>query len=101
MPITEKTEGDQAEMRLEGRLTFADTSDYRRRLNALLAQRPKTLSVLLAGLTFMDSAGLGMLIVTLEECRKNGVTLTLRHPQGDVRELLRVTRCYERFSIVD
>jgi stage II sporulation protein AA (anti-sigma F factor antagonist) len=92
---------DRAEMTLEGKLTFADTTEFRKRLNNILAANPKGISILMAGLTFMDSAGLGMLIVVLEECKKRGITLNLQRPQGDVKQLLKMAKSYERFNIAD
>lgn len=101
MPITDVKNGDVAEIRLEDRLTFSDTSEFRKKLNGLLAQNPKSLSILLERLSFMDSAGLGMLIVTLEECKKRSISLSLRQPRGDVKQLLQATKCDERFQIVE
>lgn len=101
MAISDSLRGDHAELKLDGRLTFSDMSDYRRRLNKLLSQSVSCMDISLSGLEFMDSAALGMLVVTQEECEKHGVSLSLHQPRGDVQNLLRLTNFYNRFRIVD
>jgi anti-anti-sigma factor len=101
MSISNAMNADHGEMILRDRLTFTDASDFRKHMVALFDAKVKTFSINLSGLIFSDSAGLGMLIVALNECNQRGIELTLLHPKGDVKALLTLTKSYERFSIVD
>lgn len=101
MPISQRRDGDNAHIALSDRFVYADSSEYRKSLMATLGAKPQAIDIDLSKLTFMDSAGLGMLIVTLNECSEHNVSLRLLHPQGGVQELLRVTKSYDRFRIVD
>lgn len=101
MAITEKVASSNAEIALIDRFTFSDSSDYRKRLYGLLDTHIRSLSITLDNLKFMDSAGLGMLMVTLKECQQRNIPLTLMHPRGDVKQMLELTKSYERFSIID
>lgn len=100
MPISETVKNDSAEMEISGRLGFSDSSEFRKRLNDLLARNVKSLSIDLARLDFMDSAGLGMLMVANTECRSREVALSLCNPQGEVKLLLQMTKSYDRFKII-
>ncbi len=101
MGISEKNNTQRSEIRLPLRFTFADSSEFRKKLFAIFDDGASFLSLDLSETKFMDSAGLGMLLVTLKECEGRGISLTLIRPQGDVRKLLDLTRSDERFHIVD
>jgi len=101
VPLSETITNDNAELNINGILTFKDSVEFRKRLEHIFASNVKTLAVSLSGLTFMDSSGLGMLLVVSNECEKRGVALSILHPQGEVKTLLQMTRSYERLHIVD
>jgi stage II sporulation protein AA (anti-sigma F factor antagonist) len=100
MPISKTINGDSAELRLSGKLTFLNGSEFHNQLNEILNRKIKSLSIHLDELTFMDSAGLGMLMITHKECNQRDIPLTIYHPIGDVKILLQMTKSYERFNIV-
>lgn len=101
MPIIEILNDESAEMKLSGRITFADGSDFRKKMNNLLGKNIKSLAIELSQVTAMDSAGLGMLMVADKECKSRNVSLTLQKPHGEVKSLLELTKSYERFRIID
>lgn len=101
MPITKTINNDAAEIRLIGKLVFLNNADFRKILNEILEQRVKSLSIHLDDLIFMDSAGLGMLMIAYKECDQRGIALTVHRPTGDVKALLQMTKSYERFNIVE
>jgi anti-sigma B factor antagonist len=55
----------------------------------------------LAGVTFVDSSGLGALIVARNSARKGGGSLSLVSPPPVVRRLLGSTRLHDVFDIYD
>jgi anti-sigma B factor antagonist len=101
MAIMDRMNGESAELVLSGKLTFADSTEFRKRLVALLDKQIKSLNIVLAELTFMDSSGLGMLMVALKECQTKNVELTIMHPKDSVKSLLEMTKSYERFKIIN
>jgi anti-anti-sigma factor len=46
----------------------------------------------LSKLEFIDSAGLGMLLIARDEAKKAGRNLTLRGPQGQVKRTFSATK---------
>lgn len=101
MTITNTINDGAGDITLSERLTFSDTSEFRNVLNTLFEKTPKSLKFHLSGLKFMDSSGLGMLIVAHNECQQRGISMSLYHPVGNVKELLKATKSYQRFHIID
>lgn len=99
MSITERINGSTGELVLRERFTFSDSSEFRKQLNTMLDRQITSLTITLSDLEFMDSSGLGMLMVALKECQQRHISLSLSHPKGTVKQLLEMTRCNERFNI--
>ncbi|WP_375492715.1 STAS domain-containing protein [uncultured Jatrophihabitans sp.] len=55
----------------------------------------------LAGVSFIDSVGLSMLIRSRDELRSGGGQLVLQHPSRQVKNLLAVTALDGQFQILD
>jgi anti-anti-sigma factor len=85
-PLTVETEvdGDRATVVLRGELDIATRRPVFDTLVALVADGVTDLVIDAAGLTFLDSSGLGLLL----EVRRMGVSLTLRNPSPWVRRVL-------------
>ena len=90
----------RSDLHLENSLTFNDSKEYRTMLAEALKDAVE-LHIHLQKLNFMDSSGLGMLIVSANEAEEKNVPLTLHQPQGDVKLLLEMTQSYDRFAIED
>lgn len=101
MQVIETVKGDVGELHISGKLLFINGSDFRIHLNNILKNKINFLSIYLEDLYFMDSAGLGMLMIAQKECEGRNIFLSLHHPIGDVKILLQMTKSYERFHIVD
>ena len=78
---------------LSGELDIQTAADLRGDLTAILAERPLPAHVIvdLQGVTFMDSLGLGTLVVGHRICTELGVRFAARNPTGFVAHLLGVS----------
>jgi anti-anti-sigma factor len=78
---------------LRGELDIQTAADLRTDLTTILAERPLPDHVVvdLQGVTFMDSLGLGTLVVGHRICGDLGVRFTVRNPSTFVTHLLRVS----------
>ena len=85
---------------MPARVTFADGSEFRKKLFGALDGHANHLVIDLSETIFMDSDGLGMLLVALKECTNRGASLVLSGPKGEVLKLLELTRSDERFQII-
>lgn len=80
-----KDTGSAREVTLRGRLTFDGNERFRTIVESLSGQPQRPVTVDVSQLEFIDSAGLGMLLLL-----KDALTghLTLQAPQGQVKRLL-------------
>jgi len=82
-----------------GELDLFDTSDVTSHLIAAVAAYGPSIIVDLAGLNFIDSCGLGVLVRVLRWTRESGGDLSLAAPQQQVRRVLEITGLIDVFSV--
>ncbi len=101
MSIRDEYHNSMVTINIGEHFTFNDSNLFRETLNKAFSNKITTLNINLSRLDFMDSSGLGMLMVADNECKKHHVSLQLRNPVGEVKKLLQLTRCYERFNVLE
>jgi anti-sigma B factor antagonist len=84
---------------LFGELDLLDTSDVASHLIAAVAACGPSIIVDLAGLRFIDSCGLEVLVRALRWTRESGGDLSLAAPQQQVRRVLGITGLIDVFSV--
>jgi len=104
MPESEKVltfeierDGDAAVVKCHGRLVVGTTEEFYREIKQLLPQA-KVVVVDLAGLTYVDSSGLGTLVRLHASARKSGCEFKLLHLGKQLRNLLKLTNLLSVFS---
>ncbi|TAN45302.1 MAG: anti-sigma factor antagonist [Rhodospirillales bacterium] len=88
-----KDNAGRAVLVLREQMTYADRQVFDGLVPQLVKQG-KPVVIDMAGLEYMDSAGLGMLLTLRDQAEKVHLKVTIRSPQGDVRELLRLS-CFD------
>ncbi|MBL4692326.1 MAG: STAS domain-containing protein [Magnetovibrio sp.] len=83
--------GNGATVTLSGRFTFTDNKDFRDILSKF-EEGILNCTLDVKNLEFIDSAGLGMIILANDTVSDNGGSFILRSPQGQVRKMLELTR---------
>lgn len=86
---------DSVEVGLSGRLEFTDHDRLRDVIDALESARGRRFVIDLSGLEFIDSAGLGMLLILQDEAEVRNVPLVARGAQGDVKRSIDLARISE------
>ncbi|MGQ9366653.1 STAS domain-containing protein [Azospirillum sp. ST 5-10] len=99
MEFQARTTPEAIEARLNGRLEFADHERLRDLVALLDGPEAQRFVVDLSDLTFIDSAGLGMLLILHEEAEQRNVRLVVRDPRGDVRRSIELAKIDEILSI--
>jgi anti-anti-sigma factor len=92
-------DGKEARVALIGELTFTDHAVFRDILTRLIQTQDKKITIDLSQLDFVDSAGLGMLLIARDEVGKANRSLTLDHPQKQVDRMFAVTKFDSLFTI--
>ncbi|HWJ20126.1 MAG TPA: STAS domain-containing protein [Geobacterales bacterium] len=87
------------EAEISDKLTSSDLSNFRELLSAIKQSTCKVIVLDLSNLDWIDSAGLGMLILAKELAEKEELELVLRSPRGHVKSLLELGRFEKIFSI--
>jgi len=94
-----KTELDRTILVLSDQLVDADRAAFERVVAQVVGSGARTIEVDFAGLTYMDSAGLGLLLTLREQAEKSRAQVVLTNPTGAVREILELARFDTLFSI--
>ena len=90
---------DKLEAEFGDRLTSSDLGEFRDLLAQIRQAGRKSVVLDLSNLNWIDSAGLGMLILAKETADKAELDLVLRSPRGHVRSLLELGRFDKLFTI--
>lgn len=88
-------------VRLRGRLTFNDHAKLRTLIREMLDKSASRQVLDLSALEFVDSAGIGMLLIAREELGKMNKVLVLRAAQGQVKRVLTVAQLSKIVTIED
>jgi len=90
---------NDATVELRGELTFVDHSVFRAMAARLLQTKAPAAVIDLGCLDFIDSAGLGMLLLVRDEAKRANRTLVLRHPVGQVKRIFDISKFETLFSV--
>lgn len=91
----------EAVVRLRGRLTFNDHAKLRALIREMLQNKAKRQVLDLAALEFVDSAGIGMLLIAREEMGNAEKQFVLRAATGQVKRVLTVAQLNKLVTIED
>ena len=100
MALTAKTRrvGNVAIVDLNGRITLGEsTGILRDELRSLLSQGSKQIVLNMAGVTYVDSAGLGELVGAYTTATNQGGAVKLLHLQGKLKDLMQITKLHTIF----
>jgi len=84
---------------LGGRFTFGDHSSFRKLIEEIRTHGSSTYVLDVAAVEFIDSAGLGMLLLARDEGEKTNTTVVIRGAQGQVKRMLEVARFDTLFKL--
>lgn len=102
MTISERAVGNVTLLDIQGQLTLGEGADrLQDKVRSLLQQGRKQLVVNLAGVSYMDSAGLGQLIQSFATTSKQGGALKLVNLTRRLQDLLVITKLSTVFDCHD
>ena len=86
-----ESDGDVLTATLHGEIDHHSAASVRGEIDtALFKHRPQKLQIDLAGVGFMDSSGLGLILGRAALCRELGAHLSLLHPGERIMRVFRV-----------
>ena len=90
---------DMCGVALHGDLTFSDHQTFRRMAERLFAENAAEIVIDLQHLEFIDSSGLGMLLIARDEAGKRNRHIVLKGAHGQVRKMFDISRFETLFSL--
>lgn len=97
---TQTERDDRYRVTVLGELDVATSPGLRSEMHSLVERGAKTITVDLAGTTFIDSSGLGVLVGALKRLRESGgETIVLAGMQDQVRKVFEITGLTTLFAI--
>jgi HptB-dependent secretion and biofilm anti anti-sigma factor len=96
-----KVDSDTRAYYLMGHLTAYNHSIFRQVLSDISSSSNGCKKAVLdvEKVEFIDSGGLGMLLLARDDLKKKEIALQLRHPQGNVKKILQVAKFDSLFDI--
>lgn len=91
--------GDVVDAHVEGRFTFDLNKEFRELID-LVEGGVKRVAVHFSGTSYIDSAGLGMLLLLRDTAEKGNAVLELRSPAEALQPIFRAARFYDMFKII-
>lgn len=88
MDYVVRPEGDGVVARLDGKMTMRDHDAFQGLVSEVVAAPGRSVTLDLSGLDFIDSAGLGFILIARERTGDAGKSLSLRRPQPHIRRML-------------
>jgi anti-anti-sigma factor len=88
MNITERVVGQDVVLSLSGKFLWGARKAFPEALQEAKKKTPKKIVLNMEGLTFIDSAGLGLLAIGFEQAKLVHVALCLVNPVGAVRQII-------------
>lgn len=86
-------------LELTGELTFADNLKFRDIIGSLVKGPTRPVRLDMNKLKFIDSAGLGLLVLLKEEMATCGREASITGASGDVKRIMEVARFHEIVKI--
>lgn len=90
---------DDTKVSISGEFTFNDHTAFKSIATRLFKRKGRSIVIDLAKLEFIDSAGLGMLLIMRDEAGKADRSLILRGPSGQVKRMFDVTKFNMLFTV--
>lgn len=99
LDIAESVREDVVILTLKGRLTLGESNLVRERVAQLAAAGKHNVVVDLAAVDYIDSTGLGILVICFTSLKKQGGALKLVNPNKRNVELLLLTKLHTVFEV--
>ena len=99
MEYRKMSNGDVVELALSGRFTFADNAKFREMTSESIDGKAKRVVINFGQMEFIDSAGLGMLLVARSLASEKKVDLTLSGAKGQVERMFSISKFGTLFTV--
>ncbi|MCK6494591.1 MAG: STAS domain-containing protein [Nitrospira sp.] len=101
MKITKELRDKTATLRLEGNFTYTQRKPFQEVIQAVCAQKVDHIIVDLSQVGFVDSAALGLLMITHRQLQADKRQLSLAYPQPTVRQIIELANLHKNIPFIE
>lgn len=84
---------------LSGQFTFSDNAKFKQILELLDDAALQNITLDFSEIDFIDSAGLGMLLLIRDECQTRNISLTITGTSGQVHKIFLISKFDQLFTM--
>lgn len=93
-------QGNDRRVVLQGHFTFTDNHKFKQIMQLMEQPDIRSITLDFAGVEFIDSAGLGMLLLLRDECQSRSLSISISSARGQVEKIFLLSRFDQLFTLV-
>ena len=101
MKITQEVHNRKVTLKLEGNFTYTQRKPFQEVLRAVSTGDVQEIVIDLSQVAFLDSAALGLLMISHRQLQAEKRTLSLAHPQPTVRQIIELANLHKTIPLVE
>lgn len=101
MKITQEVHNKKVTLKLEGNFTYTQRKPFQEVLKIVCTDQVEEVVIDLSQVAFLDSAALGLLMISHRQLQADKRTLSLAYPQPTVRQILELANLHKTIPIVE
>ena len=101
MTITEEIHDQTATLKLEGGFTYTQRKLFQETIKNLSSKNVEHIIIDLAQVAFLDSAALGLLMITHRQLLADKRKLSLAYPQATVRQIIELANLHKTIPLFE
>lgn len=101
MKITQEIHDKKVTLKLEGNFTYTQRKSFQEALKAVSTDQIAEIMIDLSQVAFLDSAALGLLMITHRQLQAEKRTLSLAYPQPTVRQIIELANLHKTIPMIE
>lgn len=101
MKITQEMNNKKATLKLEGNFTYTQRKPFQEVLKSICTDQVEEVVIDLSQVTFLDSAALGLLMISHRQLDAEKRKFSLAYPQPTVRQIIELANLHKTIPMID
>ncbi|MBX3121077.1 MAG: STAS domain-containing protein [Fimbriimonadaceae bacterium] len=101
MKITKEVNNRKVTLKLEGNFTYTQRKPFQEMLKSVAVDGVDQIVIELSQVAFLDSAALGLLMISHRQLQAEKRTLSLAYPQPTVRQIIELANLHKTIPLID
>jgi len=101
MKITSEVHNHTVTLKLEGNFTYTQRKPFQELLKSVSVDPIEHIVIDLSQVAFLDSAALGLLMISHRQLQSEKRTMSLAHPQPTVRQIIELANLHKTIPLIE